>query len=177
MEVFGARGFHNSSLVEIAEKVGMTHSGVIHHYGTKEQLLIAVLEYRDEADVANRADHRLPSGDEFLKHLVHTVHENTGRPGIVQTYTVLAGESVTEGHPAQQFFEGRLEGLRNMVAEAVRLEVGPGPKDADVRRTAAAIVAVMDGLQVQWLLNSERVEMPETVALVIDSLMVTLRTP
>jgi hypothetical protein len=34
----------------------------------------------------------------------------------------------------------------------------------------------MGGLQVQWLLDREDVDMPETVQLVIDSLLEQLRT-
>lgn len=171
MSVFGTRGYHNGSLVEIAQQAGMTHAGVLHHFGTKEQLLIAVLEYRDDADVANLEDHRAPRGADFLRHLISTARENTLRPGIVQAYTVLAGESVTEGHPSQAFFAARLEGLRTMVFDALMLSVGDGVDPERVHTAAAAIIAVMDGLQVQWLLDPDSVDMPETVKLVIDSLM------
>src|SRR5262245_171680 len=88
---FGARGYANGSLVEIAERVGMTHAGVLHHFGSKEQLLIAVLEYRDDADVAELEGHQAPRGAALLDHLVATAEANAKRPGIVQAYTVLLG--------------------------------------------------------------------------------------
>ena len=38
-------------------------------------------------------------GPAFLEHLVDTVEENTHRRGVVQAYSVLSGDSVTEGTP------------------------------------------------------------------------------
>jgi len=48
---FGSKGYKNGSLAEVAEQVGITHAGVLHHFGSKEQLLVEVLEYRDKEDV------------------------------------------------------------------------------------------------------------------------------
>src|SRR5690606_30736848 len=92
---------------------------------------------------------------------------------------VLSAESVAEGHPAQQWFRDRYVGLRGLVeralAEAVeRDEMPPG---TDVAETAAAVVAVMDGLQVQWLLDPERVDMIAVTRRTVDALLAALRTP
>jgi AcrR family transcriptional regulator len=173
--VFGTRGYNSGSLVEIAERVGMTHAGILHHFGSKEQLLLAVLAHRDDADIEALDDHRSPVGPAFLDHLVHTARENTARSGIVQTYAVLAAESVTGNHPAREFFRSRFSGLRAKVACDLALTVGVDESDPRVIAAASAIIAVMDGLQVQWLLDSDHVEMPETVQLVIDAIVENLR--
>jgi len=174
-DVFGTRGYNNSSLVEIAEKVGMTHAGILHHFGSKEQLLLAVLAHRDETDMERLDDSRRPVGADFLAHLVRTVRTNTTRGGIVQTYAVLSAESVTGNHPAQEFFRQRFTGLRGEVASALGAAVGAEPGDARVVAAASAIIATMDGLQVQWLLDPARTDMPATVELVIDALVDGLR--
>lgn len=44
MSVFANRGYNNGSLLEIADQVGMTHAGVLHYFGSKDNLLTAVLE-------------------------------------------------------------------------------------------------------------------------------------
>ena len=174
MTVFGSRGYRNGSLAEIAQLAGMTHAGVLHHFGSKELLLIAMLDYRDLRGVEDYEGHHAPAGQAFLDHLVATVRENSGTPGIVQAYAVLAGESLSEDHPAGPFFRERLAGLRAMVAEALVLATG-APPSPEVDRVAAAIVAVMDGLQVQWFLAPESIDMPETVRLTIEALCDTLR--
>lgn len=171
MRVFATRGFHNASLVEIAEEVGMTHSGVIHHFGNKQQLLVEVLTYRDDLDVMAFEGHRPPKGQAFLEHLIDTAMENSRRPGIVQGYTVLSSESVTEGHPAQTYFRERFVGLREMLVEALRIVTDAQVDDEELDNAASAIIATMDGLQVQWLHDRKAVDMPRALRLVIRGVL------
>lgn len=166
--VFATRGFHNASLVEIAEAAGMTHSGVIHHFGTKEQLLVAVLALRDDDDVVNFENQRAPTGAALLEHLILTTKQNAERPGIVQGYTVLSSESVTDGHPAQQYFRERFVGLRAMLVEALREITNDALGDETLDHAASAIIATMDGLQTQWLLDAEAVDMPTSLRMAIN---------
>lgn len=179
-EVFGAKGYHKASLGEIAERVGITHQGILHHFGSKEQLFIEVLGYRERRDVAEFENHEPPRGPELLRHLVRTAVVNTGRVGLVQSYVVLSAESVTEGHPAQPSFRERFTILRGLIADAlaVACEAAPArPSDEEIDNAASSIIAVMDGLQVQWLLDPEHVRMPDTVALVIDGLLARWGVP
>lgn len=171
MNVFAIRGFHNASLVEIAEAASMTHSGVIHHFGSKEQLLVAVLAYRDDADVVNLEDHKAPKGSAFLDHLVRTAEENTRRAGIVQGYTVLSAESVTDGHPAQQYFRERFVGLRTMLVDALHIITHGELPDTTLNDAASAIIGAMDGLQVQWLLDPAAVDMPASLRIAINGVL------
>src|SRR3954453_1977511 len=98
---FGSKGYKNGSLADVAEQVGITHAGVLHHFGSKEQLLVEVLEYRDKEDVRDLEGQHIPDGLELFHHLVRTARMNVERHGIVQGYSVLTGESVTENHPAR----------------------------------------------------------------------------
>jgi AcrR family transcriptional regulator len=169
METFGAKGYYNGSLVEIAEKVGMTHAGVLHHFGSKDKLLIEVLAYRDLADAA-------PAGLDLFTHLVDTARANAGRPGIVKTYAVLSADSVTDNHPAQQWFRDRFQGLRELIVDASRAVCEPDnmPDEKAITIAAASIIAVMDGLQVQWLLDPDRLDLAEATAFAINAILVSL---
>ena len=132
-------------------------------------------EDADGDDGPARASSR-PHGLAYLDHLVATVARNVARPGITQLYAVLSAESVTDGHPAQQWFRDRYVGLRALVERALEeaLERGEVPVGTDVEQTAAAIVAVMDGLQVQWLLDPDRVDMVAVTRRTIDALVAAL---
>lgn len=171
LSVFGARGYNSGALAEIAEQAGMTHAGVLHHFGSKEALLVAVLRYRDDADMEGKTDEELPYGEEFLRHLIRTADVNATRPGVVQAYTVLSAESVTAGHPAQEYFVGRMAGLRARITDAIRSTVGSKVPEDQIASAAAGLIAVMDGLQVQWLLDQNAVDMSTTLELVIDALL------
>ena len=117
-EVFAAQGFNNTSLADIAATLDITPAGVLHHFGSKTELLTAVLELRDTNDPA-------PSGAGMLDHLVTTAERNAARPGTTRLYAVLSAESATARHPAQDWFRDRYTVLRREVEEAVLDRIGP----------------------------------------------------
>ncbi|WP_425583554.1 TetR family transcriptional regulator C-terminal domain-containing protein [Streptomyces macrosporus] len=172
METFAARGYNNASLAEIADRAGLTQAGVLHYFRSKALLLAGVLELRDRTDIELQGPER-PRGLAFLRHLVDTARRNAEREGIVRMYAVLSAESVTEDHPAQEYFRDRYAGLRSLVVEALTeaCERGEVREDLDVRDAANAVIAVMDGLQVQWLLSPDSVDMAASTERVISALL------
>lgn len=172
-EVFGAKGYAGGTLGEIAEHVGMTHAGILHHFGSKDQLLLEVLDYRDETDVEDLEERHIPGGSELFRHLIRTAAKNAERAGIVQSFVVLSAESVTDDHPAREFFTSRYEILRGDIEHAFVLmcqERGITAPDI-VNDAAAAILAVMDGLQVQWLLARDGVDLARATEVAIDAIV------
>jgi AcrR family transcriptional regulator len=158
LEVFADRGYKAASLARIAERVGITHQAVLYHFQTKQQLLVAALEERDREDRIWWAAEEARTGTGFLELCRRLVEHNMQRPAYVRMFTVLAGDSVTADHPAHGFFQARYERLRE--------QLGP-PLDAAYRRAGrqgpsiAVVLAVLDGLQLQWLLEPERFDMAE----------------
>jgi len=179
MVTFGAKGYYNGSLAEIAQKVGITHAGVLHHFGSKDQLLLEVLEYRDRVDVEHLKGHQAPTGLELFRHLIATARANMDRPGIVQTYAVLSAESVTDAHPGQVWFQERFQGLRTLLVESLKQVCGPENlrSEAEIESAAEAIVAVMDGLQIQWLLDPEAVDLAGSTAFTIEAILAAVVRP
>ncbi len=172
VDVFGAHGYTKGSLQEIGEKVGMTHSGVLHHFGSKNDLLLEVLRYRDQSDLDDVEGQTLPAGDNLFRHLMRTVRVNAERPGVVQTYAVLSADSVTDGHPAKDFFASRFEGLRGDVEEALReLRPEDPPADPQVTYAAIALLGAMDGIQVQWLLDPDHVDLVEATRFAMNAIL------
>ncbi|MEU5207960.1 TetR/AcrR family transcriptional regulator [Streptomyces sp. NPDC020742] len=158
MELISERGYRRTSLAAVAERAGLTQQGLLHHFPTKELLLVAVLEARDRWDLAWAV---AASGAGSTDTLAQLVDYNATRPGIVQTYTVLSADSVTEDHPARSFFESRFRSVRASMAEALRAEYGDAlPGGLTPERAAPLLVAVLDGLQLQWLLDPDDVDMP-----------------
>lgn len=154
LEVIAERGYRGASLAAVAERVGLSQQGLLHHFPTKDALLVAVLEERDKWDA-------VPNGSWRVDLLASLVEYNAMRPGIIQTFSALLGESVTEGHPAREYFTDRYTRVRASMAVALRTEYGDRlPNGLSPERTAPLLVAVMDGLQYQWLLDPESVDMP-----------------
>ena len=180
LEIFGAKGYNKGPLSEIGEQVGMTHAGILHHFGSKDELLLEVLRYRDESDVAQLEERHIPTGVDLFRHLVRTAFANADRAGIVQAYAVLSAESVTDNHPAKDYFDGRYQTLRAEVAEAftiVCLERGVDVNEDRIKHASASILAVMDGLQVQWLLDPTQVELGPATMFAIEAIVSAVVDP
>lgn len=165
LRALAANGYQGSSLAGIAEAAGLTTAGLLHHFPSKEQLLVAVLAERDRSDGA-RHHLRGVQGLAALDRLVELVAFNTLVPGLVRAFTVLLGEAVSEDHPAREWFEQRYPKRRNNIAAALRAGIDTGEirPDVDVDAVAAEIIAMMDGLQVQWLLNPDHVDLAAVFA-------------
>ncbi|MEW2408281.1 TetR/AcrR family transcriptional regulator [Streptomyces griseoviridis] len=154
LEVIAERGYRGASMAAVAERVGLTQQGLLHHFPTKDALLVAVLEERDQWDA-------VPDTPWRVDLLASLVEYNAMRPGIVQTFSALLGESVTEGHPARGYFTERYTRVRETMTTALRAAYGDRlPNGLTPERTAPLLVAVMDGLQYQWLLDPDAVDMP-----------------
>ncbi|MGW7516167.1 TetR/AcrR family transcriptional regulator [Streptomyces sp. NPDC054796] len=157
LEVIAERGYRGASLGAVAERVGLTQQGLLHYFPTKEELLVAVLEERDRWDTGGSRT----AGARRLDLLGSLVEYNAMRPAIVRTFSALLGESVTEDHPARDFFTRRYTQVRGDMAALLRAELGGTlPGGLTPAQAAPLLVAVMDGLQYQWLLDPEAVDMP-----------------
>jgi AcrR family transcriptional regulator len=158
MEVIAERGYRGASLAAVAEKVGLTQQGLLHYFPSKEDLLIAVLTMRDEWDRGDRVTDEEPM---TVAQTVGVVEANAHRPAIIRTFSALLGESVTEDHPAEPYFRERYRRVRRQMVATLRGQWGDRlPSGLTPEEAAPLVVAIMDGLQFQWLHEPESVDMP-----------------
>jgi AcrR family transcriptional regulator len=177
LRAYAANGYSGSSLAGIAAAAGLTTAGLLHHFPSKEELLIAVLKERDRAD-GERFHLRGFVGLGALTALTDLVEANVSTPGLVQAFTVLMGESTAEDHPANQWFRERYPRRRDNLAAALRAGIVNGDirDDTDTDAVAAEVIAMMDGLQVQWVLDPERVDLARLFAHYIGTVRRCLQT-
>src|SRR4051812_48921641 len=100
-EVFARYGYLNSSMTEIAKRVGMTMPGVTHHFPTKSGLLEAVLQERDEDAAGHLRGRR---GLELLKGLLEIAERDEHDRGLTQLFAILSAEATIDDHPAHAYF-------------------------------------------------------------------------
>lgn len=156
VDIFGRHGYKGGTLQQVAEAVGMTAGAITKLFGTKEQLLIAVLQHWAvlTTDVIG-ADAKGMSRLEGFGRLMafHMEHR-----GFLELYITMAAETAAfPEHPAHEFmtqrYAGTLEDLRDMFA-AGALEGSFRPMSQDeIDNEAECLLAAMDGLEIQFLLN------------------------
>jgi len=161
--LIGERGFWALSMQDVADACGLTVPGLLHHVGSKDKLLLAVLDHRDNEDFLALAHElgldvtdvwgRWPAGISLPRVCEALVRRNATQPEIVRLFSVLEAESLAPDHPASGYFEQRQErALRGFAALAA--DRAPDPLSL-----ARQVVAIMDGLQIQWLRDPETTDL------------------
>lgn len=152
-EMFGNSGFRGVSVADIANRVGISQPGLLHHFKTKEELLIAALQRRDVESSGHVEEAFRDSS--VVDAVVSLCRHNMANPESVRLFAVESAESLEPGHPAHEFFRDRYARVRASMAERVRKdqELGRLPAELEPAEFAAEMIAIMDGLQVQWLLD------------------------
>jgi AcrR family transcriptional regulator len=160
-DLFAEAGYRATSMVSVAEAAGLSQTGLLHHFPSKELLLAGVLARRDEQDMAALGDDREPRGWEVLDALVRLVEHNTGREPFVRLFTAMAGEAIDADHPGHDWLRQHHRAAAEMLVSGLRQAQADGTcaPDAPVERIARVTLAVMDGLQIQWLMDPEGEDM------------------
>ncbi|MET9955070.1 TetR/AcrR family transcriptional regulator [Streptomyces sp. NPDC006339] len=172
VEHFAQWGFHASSLARIAKEVGVTQGGLLHHFGSKEELLVSVLERSEEHDVERFFSSEFDSAADCFLRLIDLVDYNSRRPGRTRMFNVLVGESSDRAHPAHAFFRRRYATIVARLSGTLRAAADAGElrPDADCTAVAHELLAVMDGIQLQWALDPESVDMARRLRVYLDRL-------
>ena len=159
LEVFSRTGYRRASLREIADSVGLSQAGLLHHFTSKEELFSEVLRKRDEVDVAGEG-----VGGSSFDTLIGAVRHNSQVPGLVHLYATLSAEAADEDHPGHTYFVERYSRFIDQLARYVRTEQRAGrlAQHLDPLQVARLAIAVADGMQVQWMLDGTA-DMAETL--------------
>lgn len=158
---FGQYGYHGAKLAEIARAAGVTEPGLLHHFPSKEHLLMEVLAERDRLD-GQRFDPAQPrNAGAPLPACQELVSYNESVPGLVQLFSVLVAESIEKGHPGHEFFLDRYRQIRKHYTPLIQAGQARGEirKDIAAEELAILIFAMMDGLQIQWLYEPGTIRM------------------
>jgi len=154
-ELFSEQGYRGASLASVAAAVGLTQPGLLHYFPSKEALLLALLENRYHLDGRRLTGALVGDGLSLLEALQGIVDSNQGSRSAVRLFTVLVAESISAQHPAHEHFRRRYGKVRRRLESILRDEQRAGRirTDVDLAQVVSIVVAVMDGLQSQWLID------------------------
>jgi AcrR family transcriptional regulator len=166
--LIGLQGYHGLTIQELAKECGLTNGGLLYYFGSKEELLVAILEERDRRETAIIAadlevERPASGGAKYARSTVLQIFRaiiarSVAQPELLRFYAVLSAEALNREHPANIYF---LRREATVLEEFTKLLVGhvSNPNGA-----ARQILALIGGLEQQWL----RVDMAFDLAAAFD---------
>ena len=161
VETFASHGFHAATFKEIARRAGVSERGIVYHFPTKESLLEAVMNSHHQwrSGIVLSA-----AGLGAFAAVLAVVEADAQMPSVVELQSILIGEATAREHPAHDHYRIRYADLRTYVSAAftAALANGDARAEIDADDLAAGLVALLDGLQVQWLFDRDAVRVGRT---------------
>jgi AcrR family transcriptional regulator len=159
LAVFSSSGFHRGSLRDVAERAGLSQAGLLHHFPSKKHLLKAVLTWRDD-EAHRQLGEPVPDGLDLIRRLVARPPTTRTRE-LARLHVIVSAEGAFAGHPIHKYVFERHASFFTMVRKAFERAAANGElrRDVDCAVAARMLIALMDGLQLQWLLHPDEVDM------------------
>ena len=147
LSLIAVSGYDGVALEDFATAAGVTKAGLLHYFSSKEQLLIAVLERRDELDQAAGEIPDMPATDAAgaRKVMDQVVSGNMDQQELIRLFTVLSAAALDPAHPAHEYYCRRQDRVRTLLTEQL-FAWHTDPEDA-----AVELMGFLDGLQLNWL--------------------------
>jgi AcrR family transcriptional regulator len=152
---FSSAGFHGASLRGIAERAGLSQAGLLHHYPSKKRLLEAVLGWRDDKS-RQQLGEPAPQGLDLIRRLATRPTAACARQ-LVQLDAIVSAEAISADYPVHGYVIERRARLQETVRVAFERAAAAGDlrPDVDCATAARTVLALADGLQLQWLLRPD----------------------
>ncbi|UGQ11030.1 TetR/AcrR family transcriptional regulator [Yinghuangia sp. ASG 101] len=154
-KVFAERGYAGGSLRQIAAEVGVTAASLVQHFGSKEGLLNAVLRHWDA--MAVQPSHTDRVGIAFFEGLPDLLRHHMEHRGLITLILTLRAEATGDTHPAHTYVRERqrqaVDEYSAKLAEAIARGDVPHMTDQQVNAEARALLAAMNGMQADWLID------------------------
>ena len=176
LEVFAERGYRGTSLAEIASRVGMTQPGLLHHFSTKEDLLLQVVREHEAVIARNMAGSLTKEPLDLRGAILILADMNEDQQPEQLLLSTLSSEAILPSHPLHGYFVQFYRESRRDLAKVLRRAQKSGivRDDVDVRAVSAEIVATLDGLRLQWLLDPETSRLRQVLEAFADRISMDL---
>lgn len=170
-DLFAVNGYRGTGLAAVAERVGVTQPTILHHFGSKQGLLTALvssLQNASDAALAEVFSHEGSLTDEVLPLLADVIRSDSRRAHLL---TVLVAENLTSDDPAHDSFVDSYDSMRSTIAERLRIHKANGALTSeDVDLLATRVLAVIIGLRRSWASDPNSVDLDAALRSLADTL-------
>jgi AcrR family transcriptional regulator len=162
--LFAQRGVDSASLRTVGAAIGVSHTALRHYFSSRDDLLVEVYRTHEALAIGNE-----PTAEgSAVGVIIEAAERNRSIPGLVELYATLTTDALQERHAVtREFVRDRFAGLRETLAARIESAQRTGriAADIDPRDAAALVIAASDGLQIQWLLDPEAVDVGRSLSL------------
>jgi AcrR family transcriptional regulator len=153
IEQLSESGYNGISLADIAKRAGLTRSGLLHHFESKEVLLREALGHRLLSNAKSLHAIESATAFEMLDAVVRMVEFTTWIPNAARAHQILAAEATAPENPAHDWFAEQFAFVRGNMAAALQRSIATGEvrADVDIDAVTMQLLAMSDGLQLHWL--------------------------
>lgn len=157
--IFSEQGYRGGSTSAIAAQAGLSSAQLFYYFASKADILMAVLDERDR--IANEIAGEMPADPgELPRAMLRIAAANESIPEQIRLYMALFAESSADDHPLQQYYRDRYRRLETEFHAAFTHMENAGllRPGVDATYAAASTLGLWDGIQLQWLVESDRVD-------------------
>lgn len=150
VELVARYGSYGVTMQHVADAVGLTLPGLLHHVRSRDELLAMLIELQFDDDPAGAAASLWGDSATALPAVLRGIVErNAGRPELTALYLLLAVEARDPGHPAHAYYVERHARIVDVFVEHPwSLPERYRTRDARVDLVRASLGA-LDGVQLQ----------------------------
>lgn len=164
IELLAQRGGDRTSLRTVGQAIGVSHTALRHYFSSRDELLVeAYRAHESREPVDPRA-----AGESAVGLIIGSAERNRSIPGLVELYATLTTDALQEQHAVtREFIRERFSVLRSELAARIEdvQRAGTIAAYADPVDAAALVIAASDGLQVQWLLEPDTIDVGRALSL------------
>ena len=176
VRLIAERGSRAVSIADIGEAAGYSRGIVTHRFGTKEELLAAVVDHAQQVFSIASETGGLEELLAFVDRYLQLLHEAAP---VGQAFLLLWAEAVA-GEPAlRPLFVERDRSFRKVIADHVRHGIAEGSvrDDADPSGTASLVLAVLRGVGLHAMLDPRSTSRHAVRQAALDTLRLGLAAP
>lgn len=171
--LFAIHGFKGASLAAVAQEAGITDAGLLYHFPTKNDLLLAVIAEGDREQDESLDKVRGETGLALLRRMAEFGADLEADPLLTALDVTLSAEHLADGSEINRYFVERYDRFRAMLATAFSeaAQRGELAADLDPESEAANMTAVLDGLRLQWMLSGGRISLADNMRAYVTGLI------
>ena len=183
IRLFAARGVRNVKMSDVAKAAGVGKGTIYEYFTGKDEIYrAAIKEYLDRAESAAAKEmFRARSPREKLNALLGAWLRSTEAESdeLMMLFIDVWSEAIRGGSPditAGFDMKAFFHEYRDFVASILQEGIDAGElKPMDTAVVAGSLLALFDGIMLQWLLDRDSVDLPKTLDTVLDIIWDGLR--